>query len=206
MQDKDRAPSEILQDVAKTGNNDKISLFEIKLALQQRGFGILMLIFALPLSIPIPVPPGFTTVFALPLIVFSIQMIYGADSPWMPKWLGNRSIARKNLAVIIEKTAPILQKVERWMQPRLFFISSTKGERFFGLVCLLCSLSIAIPLPLTNFIPAGGIALMSLGLMSKDGVVVCLGILVGAIGLLITFLVIFLGPKIIMDISANIFR
>ena len=207
MKKEDLAPSKILQNVAKSSSKDKISLFEIKYALQQKGFGILMLIFALPLSIPIPVPPGLTTIFSLPLIVFSLQMMFGANSPWMPKWLGNRSIARKNLAMIIEKTAPVLQRVEKWMKPRLSFIScSLKGERFLGLFCLLCSLSIAIPLPLTNFIPAGGIVLISLGLMSKDGLVVCLGILVGSIGLFLTFLILFFGHKIIVDVISNIFR
>lgn len=78
--------SEILQEVADTGNtnSNKVTLFEIKTSLQERGFGILIIIFSLPLSVPIPVPPGYTTILSIPLILFSLQLLLGFHSPWMP--------------------------------------------------------------------------------------------------------------------------
>ncbi|WP_146038200.1 MULTISPECIES: exopolysaccharide biosynthesis protein, partial [unclassified Wolbachia] len=58
--------SDILKEVADTNNNDsnKVTLFDIKTALHERGFGILIIIFSLPLSVPIPVPPGYTTILS----------------------------------------------------------------------------------------------------------------------------------------------
>lgn len=55
--------SDILKEVADTNNanSDKVTLFDIKTALHERGFGILIIIFSLPLSVPIPVPPGYTS-------------------------------------------------------------------------------------------------------------------------------------------------
>ncbi|MGL9779889.1 MAG: exopolysaccharide biosynthesis protein, partial [Wolbachia sp.] len=57
----DKLASDILKEVADTNNNDsdKVTLFDIKTALHERGFGILIIIFSLPLSVPIPVPPGY---------------------------------------------------------------------------------------------------------------------------------------------------
>ncbi|WP_019236328.1 exopolysaccharide biosynthesis protein, partial [Wolbachia pipientis] len=71
------------------------------------------------------------------------------------------------------------------------------GENILAFIMLLCALSIAIPLPLTNFIPAIGTTLISLGIMSKDGFLSIMGVLVSLCGLLLTLVVIVKGPQLI---------
>ncbi len=104
--------SDILKEVAGTGtaDSDKVTLFDIKTALQERGFGILIIIFSLPLSVPIPVPPGYTTILSIPLILFSLQLLLGFHSPWMPRWLERKSFKRSTLALVVKKTLPALKK------------------------------------------------------------------------------------------------
>ena len=191
--------SDILKEVADTNNNDsdKVTLFDIKTALHERGFGILIIIFSLPLSVPIPVPPGYTTILSIPLILFSLQLLFGFDSPWMPNWLERKSFQRSTLALVVEKTSPILKKIEKFMKPRMSFIFRGPGENILAFIMLLCALSIAIPLPLTNFIPAIGTTLISLGIMSKDGFLSIIGVLVSLCGLLLTLVVIVKGPQLI---------
>lgn len=191
--------SDILKEVADTNNanSDKVTLFDIKTALHERGFGILIIIFSLPLSVPIPVPPGYTTILSIPLILFSLQLLFGFDSPWMPHWLERKSFQRSTLALVVEKTFPALRKIEKFMKPRMSFIFCGPGEKILAFVMLLCALSIAIPLPLTNFIPAIGTTLISLGIMSKDGLLSILGVLLSLCGLLLTVVVIVKGPQLI---------
>ncbi|MGL9718878.1 MAG: exopolysaccharide biosynthesis protein [Wolbachia sp.] len=192
--------SDILKEVADTSNanSDKVTLFDIKTALHERGFGILMIIFSLPLSVPIPVPPGYTTILSIPLILFSLQLLFGFDSPWMPHWLERKSFQRSTLALVVEKTSPALRKIEKFMKPRMSFIFCGPGEKILAFIMLLCALSIAIPLPLTNFIPAIGTTLISLGIMSKDGLLSILGVLVSLCGLLLTLVVVVKGPQLIL--------
>ncbi|MCM1001148.1 MAG: exopolysaccharide biosynthesis protein [Wolbachia endosymbiont of Melophagus ovinus] len=192
--------SDILKEVADTNNanSDKVTLFDIKTALHERGFGILMIIFSLPLSVPIPVPPGYTTILSIPLILFSLQLLLGFDSPWMPHWLERKSFQRSTLALVVEKTSPALRKIEKFMKPRMSFIFCGPGEKILAFIMLLCALSIAIPLPLTNFIPAIGTTLISLGIMSKDGLLSILGVLVSLCGLLLTLVVVVKGPQLIL--------
>lgn len=197
-EENNQAASELLSGVVRKNRADYISFSEIKLALHERGFGLLMLVFALPTSIPLPVPPGFTLLPAIPLLFFSVQMIMGMDSPWLPQWVGRKKIKRTTLALMIEKAAPYLHKVERLLRPRFSFATSPLGEKIVGIFCLICSLSIAIPVPLTNFIPAAGISLMSLGLLSKDGILTIFGMAVGTFGVCVALSVIFIGPKIVM--------
>lgn len=189
--------SQILEDVARNKSVDKVTLFEIKTALHECGFSILMIIFSLPLSVPIPVPPGYTTVFSIPLILFSLQLLLGFDSPWMPKWLEKKSFQRSTLALVVEKTSPTLKKIEKFMKPRISFIFYGPGEKFLAFIMLLCAISIAIPLPLTNFIPAIGIVLISLGIMNKDGLLSILGVFISLCGFVLTLIIIIKGPKLI---------
>lgn len=192
--------SEALHGMVRKNSADKISLYEVKSALHERGFGLIMLIFSLPLCLPLPLPPGATALPSIPLLLFSLQMVVGRDSPWVPMWLGKKTIKRQTLAMIIEKGAPYLQKVERFLRPRFSFTSSLGGERLVGLFCLIFSASIAVPLPLTNFIPAIGIAIMSLGLLSKDGITIIAGMFVGSCGVTLTASILIFGKSVIEKI------
>ncbi len=50
-----KAVSDLLEEVSVQGAaDDRVTLYELKMTLRDRGFGVLMLLFALPLSIPIP--------------------------------------------------------------------------------------------------------------------------------------------------------
>lgn len=194
------AASDVLESVVNKNTADRITFYEIKASLHERGFGILMVIFILPVAIPFPYPPGVPTLLVIPAFIFSIQMMLGVDAPWLPKWLERKSIDRKTLAKIIEKGAPMLRKIEKLMRPRLSFVSSPKGERLIGLFSFIFGVSIVLPIPFSNLVPAIGVLIMSLGLLSKDGVTVILGIIIGNVGLLFTTLVVIYGAKAILAI------
>ncbi len=202
MKKEERLASDVLEGVVKNNNADYLSLLEIKMALHERGFGILMLFFALPVAIPIPVISGLTSI---PMIMFSIQMMRGMDSPWLPKWIGAKTIRRSTIAMMVEKAAPYLKKMEKLMRPRFSFVSSRGGEKLIGLFSFVFALSILLPFPLTNLIPAVGVALMALGMLSRDGVPIILGMIVGSVGIVISFMAILIGQKAVMQIIDRIF-
>lgn len=197
---KNKLTSDVLQEVTQNCQGDFMTLFEIKVALHERGFAILMLLFALPLSIPVPVPPGFTTILSIPLLIFSAQLIWGMDSPSLPQWLEKKSIKRKTLAAVIEKSSPLLRKIEKLTKPRIPIFNNVIGEKLFATIAFICSMSIAIPLPLTNFVPAQGIALMSLSILNKDGYIGILGLLWSFLGLVISAIVLIAGPAVVMEL------
>ncbi|MFP3021410.1 MAG: exopolysaccharide biosynthesis protein [Wolbachia sp.] len=193
--------SDILKEVTEINNvnSNRVTLFDIKTALQERGFSVLIIIFSLPLSVPIPVPPGYTTILSIPLILFSLQIIFGLHSPWMPHWLERKSFKRSTLALVVEKTLPALKKIEKFMKPRMSFIFYGPSEKILAFIMLLCALTIANPFPLTHSIPAIGTTLISLSIMSKDGLVGILGVLVSLCGILFALIVIVKGPQLIIS-------
>ncbi|MCW5598120.1 exopolysaccharide biosynthesis protein [Nitrosomonas sp.] len=189
MENKERNTSELLLQVVVQSTNDKMSVTEIKNSLHERGFGILLAIAALPICLPVPVPPGYTTFFSIPLFIFSVQMIWGMKSPWLPEWIGKKEISRKSLEKMIEKATPWLRKIESYLHPRLTYISVHAWERIIGIFAFIFTISIALPIPLTNFPPGWGILIMSLGLLNKDGLTIIVGMIVGTIGVGITLII-----------------
>jgi len=195
-----RCTSELLEMVVANNNKDTITIGEIKHALHERGFGVLMAIAALPLCLPLPVPPGYTTLFSIPLFILSVQMIWGLDAPWLPKWLERKEIKRNSLAKLVEKSNPWLRRIEKLLRPRMNYFSPPTWEKIIGVTTFIFSVSIALPLPLTNFLPGWGILFMSLGLLSKDGLMILIGIVTGLAGILITILIIIGGVELVKDV------
>ena len=187
---KERSTSELLETVVIVYRSD--TLGEIKNSLHERGFGVLLAIAALPLCLPVPVPPGYTTFFAIPLFIFSVQMIIGMQAPWLPAWIEKKKIKRTSLEKLIAKASPWLKKIEKKLQPRLTYISVHTWERIIGIFSFVFALSISLPIPLTNFPPGWGILIMSLGLLSKDGITILIGMIVGTIGVGITMIILVL--------------
>lgn len=189
MENNERPTSEYLVLVVAEHKNETMTVGELKRSLHERGFGILMAIATLPLCLPVPVPPGYTTFFSIPLFIFSIQMILGMNAPWLPAWLEKKEIKKVSLEKLIEKASPWLRKIEIHLRPRMTNISVQTWEKIIGTFSFVFALSIALPIPMTNFPPGWGILIMSLGLLSKDGLTIIIGITVGIIGVGITMVV-----------------
>ena len=195
MEKKKKITTEILQDVVDKSNSDKVSINDLMTAMDTGGFGLVMLIFALPIMVPLPPPlPSF---IAIPLMIFSFQMIIGLKFPRLPKVLSNFSIKRTILAMVVEKSNPYLRKAEKLLKRRLTFLSRGPFERVIGLFIFVFSASILLPLPFTNLIPGIGILIISLGLLGHDGLIIIFGLLVGICGLLITATTLIVGVHVL---------
>lgn len=192
--------SALLRQVLEERKEEYLSFGELLKSLSNRGFAILMVVFTLPNCVPIPVPPGVSTIFSLPLLFLSLQMFFGLKAPWLPAWIGRRKIPRTTLSALIETANPRIEKLEKFLQPRMGFVTTHLGERLIGSAWLLFSISIAIPLPMTNFLPGLGILISSLGLLGRDGVIVIFGWVVGLLGIALTSALLIYGAKFIQSI------
>jgi hypothetical protein len=151
----------------------------------ENGILLAMIFFSLPVAVPLPYPPGFTTVMGAPLILLAIQMIMGSKKVSLPEKMNNYEIKNSTLKSISDKVVPILIALEKYIKPRLGFAKSVYCEQIIGIFCLIAAISVAIPLPMTNAIPALGITVMCLGLLNRDGIVIIAGVLITIIGVVI---------------------
>ena len=75
--------------------------------------------------------------------------------------------------------------VERIARPRLLVLSGPTAERLVGVVFIVFLASILIPLPATNTIPGIGVAIASIGLITRDGLLVLAGLAIGSAWILL---------------------
>lgn len=161
------------------GESESVSVAEIIDALDARSFGLAVLLFSLPSVVPMP--PGIPTVVGIILLIVSVQMVFGREDLWLPGILSKRTFPRKVLVGAFEGLAPRLAWLERLMKPRLLFMTGKLGTILIGVVVLIMAVVLILPLPPGgNFPPALACAVLGMGLVQRDGVVVLLG-LVGSI-------------------------
>lgn len=179
--------SETLAKLTKKDKKGKSTVGEVIEQFHENGFALILILFSLPVAIPLPYPPGFTTLFALPLFVLSWQMMRGYHNIKMPNFISKYEVQNVTLAKIATKMIPILEWFEKYLKKRYSFAESVYCEQLVGLLSFIFAFAIAIPLPMTNSIPAWGITIMALGLLKRDGLVIFCGSIVGAVGTIIAY-------------------
>lgn len=198
MSDSEHAPriSEILAGLA--GSRRKaVSVQDVLEAFGDRAFGALMFVFAAPAALPMP--PGFSAILGAPLLFITAQLMVGRRTLWLPKGLTERSIKRADFVGLTEKLAPYLTWLERRLRPRLSFLYNPWSDRATGLVCLMLTIIVILPIPFTHMAPALALAAFGLGLAERDGLFGFIGVALTVTGLLIIAI---LSKAIIAGVTA----
>lgn len=168
--------SEVLTRLASDWDQPRISVAQLITALGDRGLIGLLLI--LSLGNVIPNPPGTSAVLGLPMFYLSWQMMRGA-MPWLPRVLAARSFDTEHFRVIVSRSMPYLNRVERLLRPRLPALSEPRAMKILGAVCLLLTVVLLLPIPLGNLLPGLAIAIITLGALERDGLWIAGGVTFG---------------------------
>lgn len=171
---------EVLSLIFGSYRNKYIKVRDLFDELHEIGFGF-VLFFAGLIGAFIPLFGGLLPIF------FGIQMVMGKDSPWIPAVIADKKI---NIHAVQEKFQIHKAKfdyVNKFFKNRYDYFTSKLGEKLIGGVIIFCGLSILIPLPATNFFPGLAIMFIALGLLTKDGIVIAIGLIMGVITSLFGF-------------------
>lgn len=151
-----------------------LTLNDILTETKERGFSLVMGLFALPFLLPMP--PGLAGPLGCGCLILSLQMAAGRRSPWLPsriaqvefpKWLS------KTLLTNLHKLTGILEKVAR---PRMGSIAhSHHAWQLNGLCMAWLAFLLMLPIPFTNPIPTAGILILSVATLEADGLLMCVG-------------------------------
>jgi hypothetical protein len=198
-----RRTSQLLRDFVASHTEPRISLGALRDALGDRGFGVLLFIFALPNLVPVNIPL-LSAVLGLPLVLLAAQLSYGRHKPWFPVWLTDQTFSRHGFAAVVTRALPYLERAERLLRPRLTVLLSWTGERLIGIAILVLALVLALPIPFANWLPACAIAIIALAIVEKDGVAVLVGLAVGVLSLIVAATVVIGLVKAFLLLFANV--
>ena len=176
--------SAVLAGVVASTEPETITIDEILAALHHRGFGLLFILLAIPNLPPIPMIPGVSTLFGVPMFILALQWTLGRDRPRLPKSIGGKQFSRAKFNGAIRKVLPLLRWVERLARPRLEGLMSRQFEVFFGIFAMGFAVVLAAPLPFSNLLPAYGLAALGIGLLERDGLFAAIGWVIGIGGII----------------------
>ena len=77
---------------------------------------LLLLLAAIPNSLPMLEIPGVSAVFGIPAILFGLQIAQGRP-PWLPGWLARRALPGEAVTKAVDLALPRLERLERWLHP-----------------------------------------------------------------------------------------
>jgi len=162
---------------AVRGESERVTIAEILDTLDNRAFGLATLLFAIPSVIPMP--PGVPTVVGIALLIVSLQMVIGRQELWLPKILSKQGFSRKSLVAGFEKIKPQLEFIEKFAKPRLLVLTGKAATVVIGVIILIMAVILILPLPPGgNFPPALACAVLGMGLVERDGIIVLIGLVV----------------------------
>ena len=177
---------------AESDDDGNITLGALSDAMEERAFGLLMLILALPCCLPfVYLLPQ---IVSLPMVFLAFQMAQGRRSPWLPETLRKRTMPVKSLLDVTARTKRYAGWLERLAHPRFAGLTGPSGLRVLGAILIVPCLSILVPLPLTNTMPGIGVAIAAAGVIERDGIFVVLGV---AIGLVWVLMLVIGGPALL---------
>ncbi|WP_336976507.1 exopolysaccharide biosynthesis protein [Brevundimonas nasdae] len=161
----------LLRRLADDGGDAGLTLHEIRDRLDERAYGLLILL----LSIPCLVPGlyGVPQVVGLIVILLAGQMLVGREEPWLPRWFLNLRCKGSWLKAMADFAETKLGWMDRLSRPRLRRFADGPGEKLAAVFMILATVTIVMPL--TNTIPSIALALLSVGLIQRDGLFVLAG-------------------------------
>jgi hypothetical protein len=168
---------ETLEVLSATAPEGGLSLGAIREGLNQSVFGALLIILALPVSIPFLY--GVPQIVSVPMMALAGQMMMGRKEPWLPEKLASRTISKSALTQVSSGARKWFGWGEALARPRMRFLASKPAERLVGALLVIFCASIMIPLPLTNTVPGIAIVIVGFGLLAKDGLLIIPGLILG---------------------------
>jgi hypothetical protein len=152
-----------------------ISLGALSDLMEERAFGLLLLVLALPCCLPfVYILPQLV---ALPMVVLATQMAMGRRAPWLPETLRKRQLPVAGLLDVVSRAKRYGGWLERFAHPRFPSFTGDRAARVIGALLIVPCLSILVPLPLTNTVPGIGVALVAMGLIERDALFVVMGLI-----------------------------
>ena len=173
--------------------DEKVTLSDILTLTGERVFGFLLVILSLPSALPVPAP-GYSIPFGIAMFFLAIQLVIGRDRPWLPDKLLQGSMKLETVQKFLNMGLPWVKRIENVTKPRIAYLcTSIPGKIILGCAIALMSISMMIPIPGTNTLPAIGIFVTAFGLLEDDGVICIAGLFICSLGLALTSSILIFG-------------
>ena len=161
----------LVASLAAMSGPEGLTLRDIRDELDERGFGLMILILAIPCLVPALY--GVPQIVGIPILLLAGQMLAGRIEPWLPEAVLKRRVSKAWLDRMADFATRRMGWFERLSRPRLTLFTVGWAERVVALFMILATVTIV--LPMTNTVPSVALTLLAVGLIQRDGLFVLAG-------------------------------
>ncbi len=180
------------------GQSEKVRLGEIVEAINDKQFGMLLVVLSIPSALPVPAA-GYSTPFGIAILILGLQMLAGRRTPWFPQRMRDKQLTRSRLEGMFRKASVLFSRIESLVRPRMHWINGRTGYRIISLLVVFMSLLMCLPIPTTNTFPAMVIFLIGVGLCEDDGLFALGACALGVVAALVYLVVIYFAIVLFME-------
>ena len=162
--------SEQLRHLADREEHAELTLGGLMDELQGRVYTLLLVILALPMCQPVPLP-GLSTPLGVAIALLGLRFAL-SQRPWMPRRLLATKLSGHFFPAAMRGGARVLGVLEKLLHPRLVGVFDLARMHFLaGAVICFCGLLLLLPLPIpgTNTLPALTVVLTAAAFSERDG-------------------------------------
>jgi len=172
--------SEELSSILTESTGHPISIAELEARLQKRGFALFIFLLSAPFIIP---TPGLSVPFGIAISLLGLRIVLG-QKPKLPQFVLRKEISHAVLEKMLKPILIFVAKLEKRIKPRLqgaFDFPGAINLLGLGIVSGGFILSLPLPIPFSNGLPAVSVMALSAGLMERDGWLVVWGYVLGVL-------------------------
>jgi hypothetical protein len=151
----------------------------------------------------LPLPTGGAThVFEIIAVLVALQLIAGRDQIWLPERWCRIQLSGPNRERFLRGLLRFIRFLERFSKPRFRFLFDHRLSNIvFGLLVVAGAVAAFVAPPFSGLdtLPALGVVLISLGVLLEDILVVLLGLIAMAAGVILEIV---LGRAAVKGISS----
>jgi hypothetical protein len=154
---------------------------------EEKSFALLFILLLGVSALPLPTG-GATHVFDIIAVLVAAQLVVGRDRIWIPRRWRGVSLGGEKQQRFVTGLLKFIRLLERVSRPRLAFVfDHPVSSSLFGLTVIVFTAGAFFAPPFSGLdtLPALGVVLVSLGVLLEDVVIVAIGLVVGAGGILL---------------------
>jgi hypothetical protein len=199
--------SNIFKDLIDKIPDGKLKLGNFFKIVGESGTAILVFIFALPNSIPNPIP-GFSAITGIPLLYLAYRLMSGKEYTRLPKFLHEKEFNKEFYVGILKICIKALNFVEKFVKPRKSEKYTDAYDKFSGAVIFFLSCILCFPILFGNALPGLAIAVLALSVLEKDMAFFIIGNILAVLSVIWVSALVFgflVGINLSLDYISNLF-
>lgn len=175
----------LLDRVLDAAQAETVDLRTVLEAVGQASFASILLLPALAVATPLSGIPFFSSLMGVMICLVSAQMLARRRDLWLPAWVLDRQVRGETLRRAFGRLRPAMQWLDRHTTRRLRVFAHRPLIFIPQLLCLISG----IVMPLLEFVPFSssllgmGVALLALGMLTRDGVLMLIALLPYGLGI-----------------------